>query len=86
MAIYTDPVTGQRREVDDMARLARGQSWGLGLAVLILLAAVAWFYGHMSPTVDNTNTGALTITEPVTTPMSPNASPTQPPPSPNPGP
>ena len=34
MAIYTDPVTGQRREVDEMVRLARGQPWGLGLAAL----------------------------------------------------
>ena len=79
MAVYTDPVTGQRRE----ARLARGQPWGLGLAVLIALAALAWFsYGRMGPTVDHANTGPSTITEPMTTPTPPNTSPTRPPPSP----
>ena len=84
MAIDTDPVTGKRREVDEMVRLARGQPWGLGLAVVILFAAVAWFsYDHVRSTADNTNTGALTITEPVITPT---ASPTQPAPSANPGP
>jgi hypothetical protein len=83
MAIYTDPVTGERREVDDMVHPARGRSWGLGLAVLIALAALAWFsYGRMGPTVDHANTGPSTITEPMTTPTSPNTSPTRPPTSP----
>lgn len=83
MAIYTDPQTGQRREVDDLSRPATGFSLGI-VALLIVLALISWyFFGRVSPSVDTANTGASTITEPVT---SPNASPTHPAPSPNPGP
>ncbi|MBS0269398.1 MAG: histone deacetylase [Proteobacteria bacterium] len=87
MAIYTDPQTGQRREVDDLSRsTARSSSIGI-IALLIALALFGWyFYGRVSPTVDRTNTGASTVTEPVTSPALPNASPTHPAPSPNPGP
>jgi hypothetical protein len=84
MAIYTDPRTGQQRRTDDLGRTSYSSSWGIVL-VLILAVALAWaFYGR--PSVDHTNTGASTTTEPVTTPSSPNASPTHPAPSPNPGP
>lgn len=87
MAIYTDPQTGQRREVDDLSRSTTGSS-SIGIvALLIALALIGWyFYGRVSPTVDQTNTGASTVTEPVTSPSSPNASPTHPAPSPNSGP
>jgi hypothetical protein len=86
MAIYTDPQTGQRREVDDLSRTKASSSLGI-VALLIALALISWyFFGRVSPTVDTTNTGAATVTEPVTTPSSPNANPTHPAPSPNPGP
>ncbi len=87
MAIYTDPRTGRRREVDDMVRPTANSSW-LGILVLLIGLALAgvYFYGGTAPTVDRTNTGSSTITEPVTAPSSPNASPTHPAPSPNPGP
>jgi hypothetical protein len=87
MAIYTDPQTGQRREVGDLSRpIANSSSIGI-VVLLIALALAGWyFYGRVTPTVDTTNTGASTVTEPVTTPSSPNASPTHPAPSPNPGP
>ncbi len=87
MAIYTDPQTGQRREVDAMVRPTTNSSW-LGIVVLLIGLALAgfYFYWGVGPTVDITNTGSSTITEPVTTPSSPNASPTHPAPSPNPGP
>ena len=87
MAIYTDPQTGQRREVDDLSRSTTSSS-SIGIvALLIALALIGWyFYGRVSSTVDRTNTGASTVTEPVTSPSSPNASPTHPAPSPNPGP
>ncbi|HET6389764.1 histone deacetylase [Hyphomicrobium sp.] len=88
MALYTDPQTGQRRDTGDLSRSPRSTSSSFGIiALLIALALIAWFfYGRVSPTVDRTNTGQSTITEPVTTPSSPNASPTHPAPSPNPGP
>ena len=87
MAIYTDPQTGRERSTSDMVRPTYGSSW-MGLLVLLIAVALgAWyFYGRVSPTVDQTNTGASTITSPVTSPSSPNASPTHPAPSPNPGP
>jgi hypothetical protein len=86
MAIYTDPQTGQRREVDDLSRSRTGSSLGI-VALLVVLALISWFFfGRVSPNVDTTNTGASTVTEPVTSPSSPNASPTHPAPSPNPGP
>jgi hypothetical protein len=87
MAIYTDPQTGRRREVDEMVRPTTNSSWP-GIIVLLIGLALAgfYFYGRVSPTVDTTNTGSSTTTEPVTTPSSPNASPTHPAPSPNPGP
>jgi len=82
MAIYTDPQTGQRREVDDLSRSTkRSSSIGI-VALLIALALIGWyFYGRVNPAVDRMNTGASTVTEPVTSPSSPN-----PTPSPNPGP
>ncbi|WP_082072781.1 hypothetical protein [Hyphomicrobium sp. 99] len=87
MAIYTDPHTGQRREVDNLSR-SRITSSSIGMiALLIGLALIGWYlFGRVIPTVDRTNTGASTVTEPVTSPTSPNASPTHPAPSPNPGP
>ncbi len=87
MAIYTDPQTGQRREVDEMVRPTTNSSW-LGIVVLLvgLVLAAFYFYGGVGPAVDTTKTGSSTIAEPVTTPSSPNASPVHPAPSPNPGP
>ncbi len=87
MAIYTDPQTGQRREVDDLSR-SRTRSSSIGIVALLIALAIIglYFYGRVSPTADRTNTGASTVTEPVTSPSSPNASPTHPAPSPNPGP
>ncbi|CAA2142670.1 histone deacetylase [Hyphomicrobium sp. ghe19] len=77
MAIYTDPQTGQRREVDDLSRPATGFSLGI-VALLIVLALISWyFFGRVSPSVDTANTGASTVTEPAS-PSSPNASPTHP--------
>jgi hypothetical protein len=87
MAIYTDPQSGQRREVDDTVRPTTNSSWPGIIALLVGLALAAfYFYGRASTTVDTTNTGSSTITEPPTTPSSPNANPVHPAPSPNPGP
>ncbi|MBY0561218.1 histone deacetylase [Hyphomicrobium sp.] len=86
MALYTDPQTGQRREVDDLSRPRASSSLGI-VALLIVLALISWyFFGRVSPTVNTTNTGASTVTAPVTSPPTPNASPARPAPSPNPGP
>jgi hypothetical protein len=84
MAFYTDPQTGQYREVDDMVRPTTNSSW-LGIIVLLIgLALTAfYFFGRVSPT-HTTDTAPSIITEPMTTPSSPNASPTLP--APNPGP
>jgi cytoskeletal protein RodZ len=85
MAIYTDPKTGERREVDDLVRpTAYGSSsWGV-IAVLIIAAALAawFFYGRATPTVDTTNTSPITQPAPSdTTPPTPSA--TTPAPSPS---
>ena len=85
MAIYTDPRTGQQRTTDDLGRTSYASSWGIVLALIIAIA-LAWAFFGNTRTVDQTNTGASTTSEPVTTPSSPNASPTHPAPSPNPGP
>ena len=86
MALYTDPQTGQRREVDDLSRPTTSSSLGI-VALLIVLALISWyFFGRVSPTADTTNTGASTVTAPVTSPPVPKASPAHPAPSPNPGP
>jgi len=87
MAIYTDPQTGQRREVDDLSRRTTTSS-SIGIVLLLIgLALIGWyFFGRVSPTVDTANTGASTVTQPVTAPASPNTSPTPPAPSPSPGP
>ncbi len=88
MATYTDPVTGKTRDANlgDEGR-STGTSWVGVLALLLAVALGAWyFYGRGPMTRDVTNTGASTLTQPVTTPSSPNASPTHPAPSPNPGP
>ena len=86
MAIYTDPRTGQQRTTDDLGRTSYASSWGIVLALIIAIALAWASFGNTSRTVDQTNTGASTTSEPVTTPSSPNASPTHPAPSPNPGP
>jgi hypothetical protein len=89
MALFTDPRTGQERNLgqDDVLRPATSSSRPGIIVLLIALALGGWyFYGRMNTTVDTTNTGASTVTSPVTSPTSPNASPTHPAPSPNPGP
>jgi len=87
MTFYTDPVTGERRQIDVPRQRSDGSfmfGWIIALALLIGIAT--WTYHQMQAPADVTNTGASTVTEPVTTPSSPNASPTHPAPSPNPGP
>jgi hypothetical protein len=88
MAIYTDPRTGKTRDANLGDEASSATTTWLGMVVLLIAVALgAWyFYGRAIPTRDVTNTGASTVTEPVTTPSSPNASPTHPAPSPNPGP
>ena len=43
MAIYTDPQTGRRREVDEMVRPTTNSSWP-GIVVLLIGLALAGFY------------------------------------------
>ncbi len=77
MVIYTDPRTGRRRDAHEIIRPTTNSSW-LGILLLLIGLALAgiYFYGESGLTVDTTNTGSSTITEPVTTPSSPNANPT----------
>jgi cytoskeletal protein RodZ len=73
MAIYTDPQTGERREVDDLVRPTNyGSSWGV-IAILIIAAALAawYFYGRATPTLDNTHTSATTQSAPEPYPVNP---------------
>lgn len=89
MAVYTDPRTGETRDVNLGPEVASNSGSSLtGLIILcVAIAFGAWYFFLRTPTtLDVTNTGSPTITEPVTTPDSPNASPTHPAPSPNPGP
>jgi len=76
MATYTDPQTGERREVDDLVRRPTnyGSSWGV-IALLIVAAALAawYFYGRATPTVDNTNTSTTMQSSPQTNPANPAA-------------
>jgi hypothetical protein len=72
MAIYTDPQTGERREVDDLVRpTTYGSSWGV-IALLVIAAALAgwYFYGRATPTVDNT-TSTTTQSAPQPYPVNP---------------
>jgi drug/metabolite transporter (DMT)-like permease len=84
MAIFTDPRTGDVRNLgQNDVRSATSSTW---LGILVLLIALAfggwYFYNRMSPTVGTTSTSPSTVTEPVTTPSSPNAIPTKPAPTP----
>jgi hypothetical protein len=87
MAIFNDTHRKGRMTIDDAMRSTDGALNVLIVLLLIALIFGSWyFYGRMITTVDNTNTGASTITTPVITPPLPSASPTQPAPSPNPAP
>jgi hypothetical protein len=85
MAIFHDTRWRRPRSFDESLRSTDSALNILIVALLIGFGLATWYF-YAGPTVDQTNTGKSTITEPVTTPSAPNASPTHPAPSPNPGP
>jgi hypothetical protein len=86
MAIFNDTRRKGRMTIGDAMRSTDGALNVLIVLLLIALVFGSWYsYGRIITMVDNTNTGASTITTPVTTPPLPSASP-MPTPSPSPSP
>jgi hypothetical protein len=85
MALFHETRWKRPKNLDESVRSTDTALNMLIIALLIAFGVATWYF-YANPTIDQTNTGKSTISEPVTSPTSPNASPTHPAPSPNPGP
>jgi hypothetical protein len=74
MAVFNDTPRRGRMSIDDAMRSTDG---ALNILIVLLLIAFAfgswYFYGRVTSAADHINSGASTITEPITSPPSPNA-------------